>query len=91
MAQGMKIKYFEDTDTLYMEFRETEVVMSRDLDEDTRLDCDSEGRICTITLEHAKARGTLPSFSYELVPARDFKDFLLSAPDLDKLGIVRPN
>ena len=34
----MKIKYFEDTDTLYIEFRDSEIVESRDLDENTVLD-----------------------------------------------------
>ncbi|MDP3514726.1 MAG: DUF2283 domain-containing protein, partial [Sulfuritalea sp.] len=31
----MNIKYFQDTDTLYIEFRKDAVTESRDLDEDT--------------------------------------------------------
>ncbi len=46
----MKLKYFPDTDTLYIEFRETGIVESRELDENTILDLDSEGNICAITL-----------------------------------------
>jgi len=34
----MKIKYFQDTDTLYIEFRAVEVAETRDLDENTLLD-----------------------------------------------------
>ena len=36
----MKIKYFQDTDTLYIEFRPAEVAETRDLDENTILDID---------------------------------------------------
>ena len=61
----MKIKYFQDTDTLYIEFREAEVAETRDLDEDTLLDLDKEGRICAITVEHAKERADIPHFSFE--------------------------
>jgi uncharacterized protein YuzE len=56
----MRIRYFEDTDTLFIEFREAAVAESRDLDEDTMLDVDAEGRICAITLEHASKRAGIP-------------------------------
>jgi uncharacterized protein YuzE len=63
----MKIKYFQDTDTLYIEFRAAEVVETKDLDEDTLLDVDSEGNICGITIEHARDRTEIPQFSYEQI------------------------
>jgi hypothetical protein len=34
----MKIRYFQDTDTLYIEFRPASVAETQDLDEDTLLD-----------------------------------------------------
>jgi uncharacterized protein YuzE len=61
----MKIKYFLDTDTLYIEFKALEIVESKDLDENTVLDLDSKGNICAITVEHASARTDLRHFSYE--------------------------
>jgi len=61
----MKIRYFQQTDTLYIEFREAQVVETRDLDEDTILDLDEEGNICAITVEHAKDRADIPHFSFE--------------------------
>ena len=64
----MKIKYFQDTDTLYIEFRSAEVVETRDLDEETLLDLDREGNICGITIEHAQVRADIPQFSYEQIP-----------------------
>ena len=52
----MKIRYFQDTDTLYIEFRTARVAETRDLDENTLLDVDDEGNICGITVEHAQKR-----------------------------------
>ena len=65
----MKIKYFQDTDTLYIEFRSVEVAETRDLDENTLLDLDTEGNICAITVEHARERADIPHFSFEHVAA----------------------
>jgi uncharacterized protein YuzE len=63
----MKIIYFQDTDTLYMEFRSVEVTETKDLDENTLLDVDGDGNICGITVEHASERAELPKFSYEQI------------------------
>ena len=65
----MRIRYFSETDTLYIEFRDTAVVESRDLDENTVLDVDGEGNICAMTVEHASERTGIPHFSYEQVTA----------------------
>lgn len=65
----MKVKYFEDTDTLYIEFKASAIVESRDLDENTVLDLDADGNICAITMEHAKDRADIPQFSFERVAA----------------------
>ena len=65
----MKVKYFADTDTLHIELRPGPVAESRDLDENTLLDLDQVGNICALTIEHAKDRAGIPSFSYEQVTA----------------------
>jgi uncharacterized protein YuzE len=65
----MKVKYFQDTDTLYIELRTGTVAETRDLDENTVLDLDNLGNICAITIEHAKDRTGAPSFSFEQVAA----------------------
>ncbi len=65
----MKIKYFQDTDTLYIEFRTGSVAESRDLDENTLLDMDGEGNIVAITVEHARDRADFPRFSFEQIAA----------------------
>lgn len=61
----MRIRYFKDTDTLYIEFRDRPVAETRDLDENTLLDVDADGNICAITVEHASSRAGIPEFSYE--------------------------
>ena len=63
----MKVTYFQQTDTLYIELCAAEVAETRDLDENTLLDLDREGRLCAITIEHASDRMAIPSFSFEQV------------------------
>jgi uncharacterized protein YuzE len=63
----MKVQYFEDTDTLYIEFRADTIVESRDLDENTLLELDAAGRVCAMTMEHASLRTDAKHFSYEQV------------------------
>jgi len=65
----MKVRYFADTDTLLIEFREALVAETRDLDENMVLDVDAQGNICSITVEHASLRAGAPHFSYEEVAA----------------------
>ncbi len=50
----MKVEYFEDTDTLYIEFRKPQrATETRDLDENTLIDVGPDGRVSGITIEHA--------------------------------------
>lgn len=65
----MNIKYFQDTDTLYIEFRKGDIAETRDLDENTLLDVDSEGSIVALTMEHARQRADIPQFSFEQIAA----------------------
>ena len=61
----MKVQYFEDTDTLYIVFREREIAETRDLDENTLLDLDGEGNVCAITFEHAGQRTDISHLQVE--------------------------
>jgi uncharacterized protein YuzE len=65
----MKVRYFRDTDTLLIEFKDAPIAETRDLDENTVLDVDAKGNICAITIEHASTRADAPRFSYEQVAA----------------------
>lgn len=65
----MTIRYFTETDTLLITFRDVPVAETRDLDEHTIADVDANGEICAITVEHASTRAGIPAFSYEQVSA----------------------
>ncbi len=65
----MKVKYFDDTDTLYIEFRDSEIVESKDLDENTVLDVDANGNVCAITFEHASQRTDVRQLTVEGIAA----------------------
>ena len=58
----MKVSYFEDTDTLYIEFRTSNAAETRDLDENTLLDLDAKGKVISLTMEHASARTDVRNF-----------------------------
>ena len=65
----MKVSYFEDMDTLYVEFRAGDVVETRDLDENTVLDMDAGGHICAMTFEHASQRTDVKQLVVEGIAA----------------------
>ena len=65
----MKVRYYAETDTLFIEFRDAPSAETRDLDENTLLDVDAQGNICAITIEHASKRADAPQFSYEQIAA----------------------
>jgi uncharacterized protein YuzE len=65
----MRIKYFEETDTLYIEFRAGQVSESRDLDENTVLDLDAQGNVCALTFEHASQRADIRHVDVEGIAA----------------------
>jgi uncharacterized protein YuzE len=65
----MKVRYYADTDTLYIEFKTAPIVETKDLDEHIVVDLDAEGNICAMTIEHASKRTGIPEFSYEQIAA----------------------
>ncbi len=65
----MRMKYFQQTDTLYIELRGAEVSETRDFDENTQIDLDAQGTMCGITIEHASQRTDVPNLSFEQVAA----------------------
>lgn len=53
----MKVRYFEDTDTTLVEIGTTAVHETRELTPDLYVDLDAEGRVVSITIEHASRQG----------------------------------
>lgn len=65
----MKIKYFEDIDTLYIELSDSKIVETKELNENIYMDLDANGNVVNITIEHVKATSGKFDFSYETVAA----------------------
>ncbi len=65
----MKMSYFDDSDTLYIEFKSTDIVETKDLDENTTLDIDSNGDVVAITLEHASNRTDIDKITLDGIAA----------------------
>ena len=65
----MNIKYFEDTDTLLITLLSHQPVETQDLDENTLIDVDDHGNICSITIEHARKRIGNTDVHYECIPS----------------------
>ena len=65
----MRITYFQDTDTLHIDFRSAAVAETREFDENTLLDIDLQGNLCGLTLEHARKRADIPHVVFEQVAA----------------------
>ncbi len=63
----MRIKYFPDTDTLYVSFTERQIVETIDFNDDTLLDVDQEGNVVALTLEHASANVDLADISFQQI------------------------
>jgi uncharacterized protein YuzE len=61
----MKVKYFSDTDTAFIEFREGEIFETKEISENVYIDVDCQGEIISMTIEHAKRNACLQEFSYQ--------------------------
>jgi uncharacterized protein YuzE len=64
--RAVKVKYFPDTDTLLVNFSERAIVETRDLNENVLVELDEEGRVVSMTIEHAKQQTDVGEFSYQL-------------------------
>jgi len=62
----MKVKYFPDTDTLLVNFSDRLIAETRDLNENILIELDAEGRMVSMTIEHAKQQTDVGEFSYQL-------------------------
>jgi len=63
----MKVRYFEDTDTALVEIGTASVQETRELSPDLYVDLDAEGRVVSITIEHASRTGDPGEVTFERV------------------------
>jgi uncharacterized protein YuzE len=61
----MIVKYFKDTDTALLEFSDAPVDETREISDDVLIDFDKDGRVVSITIEHAAVVAKLPFLSLE--------------------------
>lgn len=67
----MQIKYFQDTDTLLVNFIESEIVETRDLNENTLIELDKNGNLVSMTIEHAMKKANMEDFSYQQIMRKE--------------------
>jgi uncharacterized protein YuzE len=60
----MKIKYFEDTDTAFIEFGNAVPAETREVSENVYVDMDASGHVVSITLEHASLRSDFSEVNF---------------------------
>lgn len=65
----MKIHYFEETDTLLIEFNEVEVWETVEINQNTYADYARDGQVVSLTLEHAAQSTDVNSMLFAKVPA----------------------
>ncbi len=61
----MKLQYFPDTDTLHMILAEGTVVETKDINENILLDLDKDGKVVSMTIEHARQQNASLDVSYQ--------------------------
>lgn len=65
----MKVRYFEDSDTMYIELKNVKPKQTEELNENVMLELDESGKVVGLTIEHAKKGEGRMDFSFETVAA----------------------
>ena len=65
----MKARYFEDTDTLYIELSDSAPERTEKINENVLLEIDSDGKVVGLTIEHIKQADGKLDFSYDTAAA----------------------
>jgi len=66
----MRVTYFADTDTTFIELSDGPPVETRELGEDLYLDVDAAGHVVSLTVEHAQKNTDADTFSYRRLPSK---------------------
>ena len=62
----MNVKYFPDTDTLLVNFSDRKIAQTQDLGENVLIELDDQGRLVSMTIEHAKQQMNVTEFTCQL-------------------------
>jgi uncharacterized protein YuzE len=61
----MQIKYFQDTDTLVINFNNNLIYETRDINDNSLVELDENGNVVSMTFEHAKSVANVNDISYQ--------------------------
>ena len=61
----MKINYFEDTDTAFIEFAANRVAETRKLCDNIHIDLDKQGNLVSMKIERAEQSANILEFTFE--------------------------
>lgn len=62
----MNIKYFKDTDTLFIVFNENAITETSDISENVLADLDKNGNLVSLTVEHAQQQTNIFNFAMDI-------------------------
>lgn len=65
----MRLNYYPETDSLYIDLSERASVESREISEGVILDYDAEGKLVGIDIDHASAKVELKKLTLNKLPA----------------------
>lgn len=65
----MEIKYFPDTDTLLINFTDSAIIETVDVNENALIELGEDGELVSMTIEHANDYMDVESFSYRKIAA----------------------
>lgn len=65
----MKVRYFEDTDTLYIQLSDKDPTQTKEFNDNIMLELDQFGKVVGLTIEHVKEAQGKMDFSYETIAA----------------------
>ena len=66
----MKLNYYPETDSLYIDLSELPSVESREISEGVILDCDADGRLVGIDIDNASHKVEMETLILSKLPAK---------------------
>ena len=69
----MKIQYYSDTDSLYVELRDAPGVETREVADGLNVDVDAAGEVVGFDIDHAAKRFDLTTLEVDALPVRKYQ------------------
>ena len=69
----MKLHYYPETDSLYVEFKREPSVETREIADGLNVDLDSRGNVVGFDIDHAAKRLDLATLETQELPVREYK------------------